>query len=79
MSHTHLEVVLRYNDHTVKKVTEITVFLGPLMVAYKTLGGIYSEKQAIAEFKRNHTHFTRGLAYDAHQLPFRQNTVVSNP
>ena len=63
-----LECVLRYlpaKTGRVKEVTEIAVFLGPLLVAQKMVGGTYDQEQSMAEFRRNHRMFTKGPAYES--------------
>jgi hypothetical protein len=60
-----LSAVVRYVDGTGKfsVATSITIMLGTLAIATHTLGGKYSQKQALTEFKRNPQNFTRQEGY----------------
>ena len=45
--------------------TEIVIMLGTVIVATRTVGGRYSQTQALDEFKRNARLFQRGDGFDA--------------
>jgi hypothetical protein len=63
-----LECVVRKQQakgHKCHDATEITIFIGPVLVASKICGGRYNAEQGIAEFHRNHKSFVRGDGYEA--------------
>lgn len=41
----------------VRFVTEVEISLGPVLIATATLGGRYSQTQALNEFRRNPANF----------------------
>lgn len=48
-----------------KVATEVKIWLGPLLIASKTLGGQYSQRQALDDFRRNHRDYTTHDGYEA--------------
>jgi hypothetical protein len=56
-----LECVVRYSagKGRCKTATEIAIFIGPLLVAIKTMGGRYTPEQGLAEFQRNPKPFAK--------------------
>lgn len=57
---TTLECVVRTQPARTAKVrecTEIAIFLGPLLVASKIVGGRYNVQQGLAEYRRNPKSF----------------------
>ena len=48
-----------------REASEIAIFLGPLLVATKVMGGRYSVQQGLAEFKRNPKSFTAQAGMEA--------------
>jgi hypothetical protein len=66
---TTVEVVVRHSQpakvrtgtRKVPVVTEISLFLGPQLLAQKNIGGFYNAEQAKAEFLRNPTTYKEGI------------------
>jgi hypothetical protein len=48
-----------------REATEIAIFIGPLLVATKVMGGRYTQEQGLVEFKHNPKSFTHAAGYEA--------------
>jgi len=59
-AHTQFEAVVRLQEAKSAKcraASELTIFLGPVCVASKIVGGKWNEQQALAEFRRHPNTF----------------------
>lgn len=45
------------NGNKATVATELAIFIGPLLVASKVVGGVYNATQGLAEYRRNPTTF----------------------
>jgi hypothetical protein len=62
-----LDCVVREQAPTsnkVKTATEIAIFIGPVLVATKVIGGRYTAEQGLAEFRRNPKTFKQHAGYE---------------
>lgn len=51
----------------VKEATEIAIFIGPMLIASKVIGGRYTAEQGLTEFKRNPKSFKQEGALTVEQ------------
>lgn len=68
--HNTLDVVIRpqpVKSNKVKAACEIAIFLGPVLVASKIVGGNWTQEQALSEFRRNPHTFNKYTGFESAQ------------